>query len=360
MTGKRSSSAGAPSRGRRRAVAAPGSGREPDVSVLVPLHNEADNVAPLCASLREALADLGRSWEIILVDDGSTDGTRDLIEAVARDDPRVTAIALARNFGQTAALLAAIDHARGRVIVPMDGDLQNDPRDIGRLLEALEEGHDVVSGWRRERRDHWTRVLPSRAANALISRVSGVRLHDYGCSLKAYRREVLAGVDLYGEMHRFVPVYAAWRGARVAEIPVAHHPRSRGRSKYGMGRVVKVLLDLIVVKFLMSYMTRPIYVFGGFGLLSIALSGLAFAAAVLFKLVPRGDSWGPIGHKDLVETPLPVASAGLLLVGIQMVLMGLLADMIMRTYYESQGKRAYVIAAITRGAAQPFPARLAG
>jgi glycosyltransferase involved in cell wall biosynthesis len=360
MTEKTSSSAGAPAHTRRRAAPAATIAQSPDVSVLVPLHNEAENVAPLWRSLRDALAELGRSYEIILVDDGSTDDTRRLIEAIAAEDPRVTAIALARNFGQTAALLAAIDHARGQVIVPLDGDLQNDPRDIGRLVEALDLGHDVVSGWRRERQDHWTRVIPSRIANALISRVSGVRLHDYGCSLKAYRREILAGVDLYGEMHRFVPVYAAWRGARVAEIPVAHHPRSRGRSKYGLGRAVKVLLDLIVVKFLMSYMTKPIYVFGGFGLLSIGISMLAFAAAILFKMIPADNPWGPIGHKDLVETPLPVASVGLLLVGIQMVLMGLLADMIMRTYYESQGKRAYVIAAITRGAPATFTARLAG
>ena len=315
-----------------------------DLSILVPLYNEQDNIPLLYTRLSEAVSALDRTWEIIFIDDGSSDETRGLIEALAEQDEHVIAISFARNFGQTAALLAGIDHARGSVLVPMDGDLQNDPADIGRLLEVLDDGYDVVSGWRRDRRDPLTKVLPSRIANWLISRVSGVRLHDYGCSLKAYRREVLEGVDLYGEMHRFVPIYATWRGARVTEIPVTHHPRTRGRSKYGLERVIKVILDLIVVKFLTSYLTKPIYVFGGFGLLNIGLSVLALAAALTFKLIPLDNPWGPTWHKDLVETPLPVVSVGLLLLGIQMVLIGLLAEMIMRTYYESQGKRAYVIA----------------
>ena len=320
-----------------------------DLSILVPLYNEQENIPLLYAQLSEALKDLGRTWEIIFIDDGSSDATRALIEALADQDEHVVAIIFARNFGQTAALLAGIDHARGRVIVPMDGDLQNDPADIGRLLEVLDDGYDVVSGWRQHRRDPWSRILPSRIANWLISRVTGVRLHDYGCSLKAYRREVLQGVDLYGEMHRFVPIYATWRGARVTEIPVAHHPRRHGRSKYGLQRVFKVILDLIVVKFLTSYLTRPIYVFGGFGMVNIGLAALAFAAAVVFKLIPPDNPWGPAWHKDLVETPLPVASVGLFLLGIQMILIGLLAEMIMRTYYDSQSKRASVIASLRDG-----------
>ncbi len=315
-----------------------------DLSILVPLYNEQDNIPLLYTRLSEAVAALGRTWEIIFIDDGSSDGTRGLIEALADQDQHVRAICFARNFGQTAALLAGIDHARGKVIVPMDGDLQNDPADIGRLIAVLDDGYDVVSGWRRDRRDPLTRVLPSRIANWLISRVSGVRLHDYGCSLKAYRREVLEGIDLYGEMHRFVPIYATWRGARVTEIPVTHHPRTHGRSNYGMERAVKVVLDLIVVKFLTSYLTKPIYVFGGFGLLNIAMAAVALVAALTFKLIPPDNPWSPMLHKDLVETPLPIVSVGLFLLGIQMILIGLLAEMIMRTYYESQGKRAYVIA----------------
>jgi glycosyltransferase involved in cell wall biosynthesis len=334
---------------------------EVELAVIVPLYDEQANVPVLYERLREAAEALGRTYEIILVNDGSADRTGALIEALASEDDRVVAISFPRNFGQTAALLAGIDHARGRVLVPMDGDLQNDPADIRRLLEKLDEGYDVVSGWRKDRRDPWTKVLPSRIANAVISRASGVRLHDYGCSLKAYRREVLEGVDLYGEMHRFVPIYATWRGARVTEIPVTHYPRTQGRTKYGLERVVKVLLDLIVVKFLTSYLTKPIYVFGGFGMLNIALAFAAFAAAIVFKLVPQDNPWGAGWHKDFVETPLPIASVGLLLLGIQMILIGLLAEMLMRTYYESQGKRAYVISSIRRRPCPPvYAARRAG
>jgi glycosyltransferase involved in cell wall biosynthesis len=334
---------------------------EVELSVIVPLFEEETNVPVLYERLRAAADALGRSYELIFVDDGSSDRTGALIDALAAEDDRVVAISFPRNFGQTAALLAGIDHARGRILVPMDGDLQNDPADIARLLEALDGGYDVVSGWRKQRHDPWTKVLPSRIANAIISRVSGVRLHDYGCSLKAYRREVLEGVELYGEMHRFVPIYATWRGARVTEIPVTHHPRSSGRSNYGLERVIKVLLDLIVVKFLTSYLTKPIYIFGGFGMFNIALAAVAAVAAVVFKLVPQDNPWGPGWHKDFVETPLPVAAVGLLLLGIQMILIGLLAEMLMRTYYGSQGKRAYVISSIRRRRSEhAYPARRAG
>ena len=229
-----------------------------DLSILVPLYNEQDNIPLLYTQLSEAVSSLGRSWEIIFIDDGSSDATGGLIEALADQDEHVKAIRFVRNFGQTAALLAGIDHARGRVIVPIDGDLQNDPADIGRLLEVLDEGYDVVSGWRRNRRDPWSRVLPSRIANWLISRVTGVKLHDYGCSLKAYRREVLEGVDLYGEMHRFVPTYATWRGARVTEIHVTHHRRVHGRSNYGFQPVFQAILDLIGGNFRTSYLPLPV------------------------------------------------------------------------------------------------------
>ncbi|HSJ09338.1 MAG TPA: glycosyltransferase family 2 protein, partial [Longimicrobiales bacterium] len=275
--------------------------------------------------------------EFIFVDDGSTDATLDRLQDLARRDPRVVVISFRRNFGQTAALSAGIDHARGRIIVPIDGDLQNDPADIPRLLARLDEGFDVVSGWRVDRKDAFHRRLPSVVANRIISAISGVRLHDYGCSLKAYRRDVLADVRLYGEMHRFVPIYASWQGARVTEMPVTHHPRTRGKSHYGMDRTLKVVLDLLVVKFLSSYATKPIYVFGGFGVMSLLLAVVAAVASLWFKFTT-----GPY-QKDFVETPLPLAVVMLVLVGCLSVLLGLVAELTVRTYYESQGKRTYAI-----------------
>src|SRR5574337_1185020 len=261
------------------------------LSIVVPIFDEKENIAPLYDKVREAMDALGFPWELVLVDDGSRDGSSELLDKVAEEDSRVTVVHFTRNYGQTAAMMAGMDHARGDIIVPMDGDLQNDPADIARLLAKLDEGYDVVSGWRKDRQDHAIkRNLPSRLANGLISRVSGVRLHDYGCSLKAYRRDVLDGVKLYGEMHRFVPIYAAWNGARVTEIPVQHHPRLHGESKYGLERVFKVVLDLLVVKFLFRYSSKPIYVFGGFGFLSIVLSVLAGVWAIALKLF-----WDKIG-----------------------------------------------------------------
>jgi glycosyltransferase involved in cell wall biosynthesis len=244
------------------------------VSVIIPVFNEELNVVEMYERIAAVLT--GPS-EFIFVDDGSTDATYARLREVARGDKRVKLVRFRRNFGQTAALSAGIDHASGDIIVPIDGDLQNDPKDIPRLLAKLEEGHDVVSGWRIRRQDTFSRRLPSVLANRLISWISGVRLHDYGCSLKAYRRSVLREVRLYGEMHRFVPIYASWQGARVTELPVDHHPRTRGKSKYGIERTLKVLLDLTVVKFLASYATKPIYVFGGFGLFSLFMSFVTFA-----------------------------------------------------------------------------------
>ena len=305
----------------------------PDVSITVPIFNEEENISILYERIRDSMDALGRSWEIILVNDGSSDGSAECLDAVAAVDARVRVIHLSRNYGQTAALMAGLDHARGSIIVPMDGDLQNDPRDIGRLLAKLEEGFDVVSGWRKERKDATLkRNLPSRIANDLISIVSGVHLHDYGCSLKAYRREVLDGVKLYGEMHRFVPIYAAWNGARVGEIEVTHHPRLHGESKYGLERVVKVVLDLLVVKFLARYAGKPIYLFGGFGLINVVVSTIVLAWAAWLKFVD-GIS--------LIQTPLPILAVILFAIGIMSFLMGLLAEMLNRTYHESQSKPVY-------------------
>jgi glycosyltransferase involved in cell wall biosynthesis len=249
-------------------------------------------------------------------------------------------ISFRRNFGQTAALSAGLDHARGDIIVPMDGDLQNDARDIPRLLAKLEEGYDVVSGWRVNRQDPWQRRLPSQLANRLISWISGVRLHDYGCSLKAYRHNVLEDVRLYGEMHRFVPIYASWQGARVTELAVDHHPRKRGKSNYGMERTIKVVLDLIVVKFLSSYATKPIYVFGGFGLLALFGAVIVFAVMVWLKVA---------GIRSFIATPLPLVVVMLSLVGCLSILLGLVAELTVRTYYESSGRRTYAIRSVEGG-----------
>ena len=305
----------------------------PQISVAIPIFNEADNIAPLYEGTRAALESLGRSWELVLVNDGSVDDSAERLDAVAAGDARVKVIHLSRNYGQTAALMAGLDHARGDIIVPMDGDLQNDPVDIGRLIAKLDEGYDVVSGWRKQRKDAaFKRNLPSRIANELISTVSGVRLHDYGCSLKAYRRDALDGVKLYGEMHRFVPIYAAWNGARVTEIEVAHHPRVHGESKYGLERIIKVLLDLVVVKFLFKYASKPMYVFGGFGFLCLLGCALVFVWSVWLKL---------FDDVSFVQTPLPVLSVILFAIGVMSLLMGLLAEMLNRTYHESQSKPVY-------------------
>jgi glycosyltransferase involved in cell wall biosynthesis len=312
-----------------------------DLTVTIPVYNELENLWPLYERTTAALRALPQRWELILVDDGSTDGSSARIDEIAAADPAVVAVHLSRNYGQTAALMAGLDHARGTIIVPMDGDLQNDPADIGRLVAKLDEGFDVVSGWRKDRQDHpIKRNFTSRVANTLISRVSGVHLHDYGCSLKAYRRSVLDGVKLYGEMHRFVPIYARWNGARVTEVPVLHHPRLHGESKYGLERVIKVLLDLIVVKFLFRYASKPIYVFGGFGFFSLAGSGAAGIWALWLKF---------FDNTSLIQTPLPLLSVFLAVTGILSILMGLLAEMLNRTYHESQSKPVYRIARVVRG-----------
>lgn len=311
---------------------------EPGLSVVIPVFNERASLKPLCDELLSALGNAGRSFEIIFVDDGSMDGSGDELDRLAESDPRMVVLHFRRNLGQTAALTAGIDASRGVVIVPLDADLQNDPRDIVPLVDALHEGNfDVVSGWRRARQDaFFTRTLPSRVANWGISVLTGVRLHDFGCSLKAYRREVMEGVRLYGEMHRFIPVYVAMQGGRVGEKEVRHRARVHGQSKYGMGRIGKVILDLMLVKFLASYASKPIYIFGGFGLTCLLLSLFPALLALWFKLQPEGPA-----QKDFVETPLPVVAAVLVIAGFLGILMGLLAEILMRTYFESQGKRTY-------------------
>ena len=306
-----------------------------DLSIIVPLYNEAENIAPLHEKIRAALETLGKSFEILLVDDGSTDGTADVARSLAASDPQTKLIRLRRNFGQTAAMMAGFYHAEGEILIPMDGDGQNDPVDIQHLLAKLEEGYDVVSGWRKDRKDpRLSRTLISRVANRIISRISGVPLRDYGCTLKVYRRDILEDVRIYGEMHRFIPIYARWQGARVTELPVKHHPRLHGTSKYGLDRTIKVLLDLIVIRFLERYASNPIYLFGTFGILSLLGSVVAGLYAVWLKLA-EGIAF--------ITTPMPLLVVLLFIVGVMGVLMGLLAEMIMRTYFESQRKASYSV-----------------
>ncbi|HEY5657315.1 MAG TPA: glycosyltransferase family 2 protein [Myxococcota bacterium] len=304
------------------------------LSVVVPVYNEADNLLGLLEDLTDALLGLRQPWEVLFVDDGSVDESPRILRDLASKDDKIKVLTLRRNFGQTAATMAGIDHAAGEVIVVMDGDGQNDPAEIPALLDKLAEGYDVVSGWRRERHDTRPRVWLSRAANWLISRISGVRLHDYGCSLKAYRREILRSVRLYGEMHRFIPIYARWQGARVTEVPVNHRPRLTGRSKYGFERIFKVTLDLMVVQFLGRYETKPIYVFGGFGLLCWAISGVSTAYAFYRKIFE---------DVSFILTPLPLLSLMAFMTGPLSILMGFLAELVVRTYYESQQKTPYAV-----------------
>jgi len=305
-----------------------------ELSIIVPLFNEFESIPHFLARMREVAPELG-IFELIMVDDGSRDGSRDVI-ARSQGTLPVQVIILTRNFGQTAALAAGIERARGDVIVTIDADLENDPHDIPKLVALLNEGYDVVSGWRQGRwsGQRLTRKFPSLIANWLISRLTGVYLHDYGCTLKAYRADVIKSVRLYGEMHRFIPAYASWQGGKVAELKVKHEPRRHGKSNYGFGRVFRVLLDLVVVVFMHRYMNRPMHFFGAWGFLSAALGVIAGFVAVLLRL---------LGVADLVETPLPILATLFTLVGVQLILFGVIAEILMRTYYESQNKRPYNI-----------------
>jgi glycosyltransferase involved in cell wall biosynthesis len=321
-------------------------GRAAELSVIIPIFDEEENILPLHEQLATELQKLGRTYEIVYVDDGSRDKSAERLRQLAESDHHVVIVQFRRNFGQTAALQAGIDLSHGNLLVFMDGDMQNDPRDIGRLLSKLDEGFDVVSGWRKDRHDALLRrKVPSWIANWLISRVTGVRLNDYGCTLKAYRRETLADVRLYGEMHRFMPAYAAAGGAAIAEIPVAHHARLHGRSKYGLWRTFRVLLDLLTVKLLGSYSTKPIYFFGGVGFVLWTLALIAAAIVVIQKLTPPY----PYAHNN----PLLLLAVFLAIVGVQFVMMGLLAEIAIRTYHESQNKPTYVVRTILEPAPAP-------
>jgi glycosyltransferase involved in cell wall biosynthesis len=309
-----------------------------DVSVILPVFNEEENIPIVHREIKDAVDKLGCAYEIIYVDDGSKDKSFAQLSLIAANDPTVTVIRFRRNFGQTAAIAAGIDRSQGGIIVLMDADLQNDPADIKLLLDKIDEGYDVVSGWRKNRQDaRLRRKLPSAIANGLISQITGVHLHDYGCTLKAYRREVIEPVRLYGEMHRFIPAYASWNGARITEIPVNHRARQFGTSKYGLSRTFRVILDLITVKFLGNYSTKPIYAFGTVGFLMAGGSFLSIAITI----------WESVFHHvRMHNNPLLLLAAILFVLAIQTIMLGLLAELMMRTYYESQGKVTYTIRTI--------------
>lgn len=310
------------------------------VTVMVPVFNEAEAIGPLYEATRKVMDALARPWEIIFINDGSTDGSGTKLDEIAAGATNVRVLHFRRNFGQTAAMMAGFDHARGEVIIPMDGDHQNDPSDIPRMLEKINEGYDVVSGWRKDRQDNaLQRNIPSIMANRLISRVSGVPLHDFGCSLKAYRAEVIKGVRLYGEMHRFLPIYAKWHGARITEIPVNHHARRTGSSKYGLERVIKVIFDLLTVKFMDKFMLKPMYLFGFWGMVFLAAS-LVFTVWT-FYMRTKGYYFS--------ATPLPMMAVFSFMTSIICGLMGLLAEMITRTFYEAQNKPIYILRETRKG-----------
>ncbi len=307
----------------------------PKVSLVVPVYNEEENLPLLYQNVVGSLDPLEIKWEMILVDDGSTDGSLRCARQLAESDSRLCVLELRRNFGQTAAMAAGFDQARAEFIVTLDADLQNDPGDIPRLLAEAADGYDVVSGWRKDRQDDFlSRSLPSKIANQVISTVTGVHLHDYGCTLKVYRREAIEGLKLYGEMHRFLPALVAQRGARILEVPVRHHARRFGVSKYGIGRTFKVVLDLLTVKFLSSYSTKPIYLFGGAGL-GLFAGGFSLVLLMLWMKFVHGVS--------MILTPLPTLSAMLVILGMQSVMLGLLAELVIRTYHESQDKKIYLV-----------------
>ena len=318
-----------------------------NLSLVIPVYNESDALPHLHQAIHAALNPAPNCcWEVVYVNDGSRDDSQRILDELADSDPQHTRVVeLRRNFGQTAAIAAGIDFAVGDVIVLLDADLQNDPTDIPMMMDLIDQGYDVVSGWRQKRQDTFlTRTLPSRLANGLISRVTGVHLHDYGCTLKAYRREVITGFRLYGEMHRFIPAYAYSVGARMIEVPVHHHPRRYGKTKYGIGRTVKVVLDLFTVKFLMSYANKPIYLFGGTGIFLIAVS-----TVMLFFLMVR-RLWLQI---SVLQSPLFQVGVMFMILGFQSILMGLIAELLVRTYHESQAKPTYTLRKVLRPETAP-------
>jgi glycosyltransferase involved in cell wall biosynthesis len=304
------------------------------ISVVIPIFNEVEDISPLSRALKAVMEEMKTAYEVIFVDDGSDDGSGDVLQSLAKNDKRIKVIQFRKNFGQTAAIAAGVEHAQGEIIVTMDGDGQNDPRDIPPLLKKLEEGYDVASGWRKNRKDPFlNKRFPSAVANRLISWLTKVRLHDYGCTLKAYRRDILRDVRLYGEMHRFIPAYASWVGARITELEVRHYPRKHGRSKYGLSRTSSIILDLITILFLQRYSTKPIRLFGGAGMILLVL-GLLTGLFVLFRKLVWGGVW---------ISPMILISFLFITMGVMFVLLGLIAEIIIRTYHESQGKPIYAI-----------------
>ena len=314
---------------------------QPSISLVIPLYNEADGLELLLEQLLEVMRPMEEPFELVLIDDGSTDGTAECLQQLARDTPELVAVLLRRNYGQTPAMAAGFDVSRGRVIVTMDGDLQNDPDDIPRIINRLREGYDLVSGWRHQRQDkELSRKLPSRLANRLIGKVTGVRLHDYGCSLKAYRRELVEDMNLYGELHRFLPALASIEGARIDEIKVNHRARQFGQSKYGIDRTFRVLMDLLTIWFLQRFLTQPMHVFGFAGLLAITTSSLLGLHLLAVKV---------LGNEDIGTRPLLLLSVVLGLAGVQMFCMGLLGELLMRTYHESQNRSIYRVRQVLKG-----------
>ena len=315
------------------------------ISLIIPAKNEEKNLPLLIERAFSVMRGLGKSFEVIVVNDGSTDGSLHVLRALAASHPELRVIDLARNYGQTAAMMAGFDHSRGDIIVPLDADLQNDPADIPKLLAKLDEGYDVVSGWRKNRHDAAIRRnFVSRVANRLISWISGVHLHDYGCSLKVYRRSVIGEVRLYGEMHRFVPIYAAWYGARITEMPVNHSPRLHGKSNYGLDRILKVVLDLIVVRFLDRWIGKPIYVFGGFGVLWFFVATISAVYMLYLKVFE---------DVSMIQTPLPLLVVMSVMMGVMSICIGLVAEIVVRTYFESQGKTIYHTREVINGDGSP-------
>tara|TARA_A100001037_G_C15040987_1_gene585484 strand:- start:262 stop:1206 length:945 start_codon:yes stop_codon:yes gene_type:complete len=303
------------------------------ISIIIPIYNEEENIIKTYELIESALKDV--NYEVIYVNDGSTDNSEKVIQEVIEKSQKYKLISLRRNYGQTAAMQAGFDHALGKVIIPMDGDLQNDPNDIPNLLKKIDEGYDVVSGWRKNRFDKKiTRILPSKIANILISKISGLHLHDYGCTLKAYRKEILDDVKLYGEMHRFIPIYASWEGAKVIEIPVRHHPRIAGKTKYGLSRIPKVILDLLVIRFFDKSLDRPIHLFGKFGLFMFFAAFILFLIAIILKIFM---------NISFILTPLPLLVVFFSLSGLICIFLGLVAEIQSRIYFESKGRAVYLI-----------------
>ena len=303
------------------------------LSIIIPIYNEEENVIKLSELILNALSD--RDYEVIFINDGSTDNSEKVIQSINKKHPHMKLISLRRNYGQTAAMQAGFDHSKGEILIPMDGDLQNDPKDIPMLIEKINEGYDVVSGWRKIRSDKkFTRILPSKLANMIISRISGIYLHDYGCTLKAYRKEVLNEIKLYGEMHRFIPIYASWEGAKVTEIPVHHHPRTAGKTKYGLSRIPRVILDLLVIRFFDKSLDRPIHLFGQFGLLMFLIAFILAILAIFLKI---------FNNISFILTPLPLLVVFFSMSGLLCIFLGLVAEIQSRIYFEARDRPAYLI-----------------